>query len=120
MQRWTISSLYNGLTTFGESEKVTDIYRSVPIKSSEITPYSSYLSRREFIKAAGLLTGSALLAACAPKSKSNSQSQDFSQKKDEFGDSLTPLDDITHYNNYFEFSERKDAVSELAKNFKPK
>jgi len=37
------------------------------IKSSEITPYSQYLSRRDFLKAAGIVTGSALLAACAPK-----------------------------------------------------
>ena len=42
-------------------------YKSVPIKSSEITPHSLYLSRREFLKAAGIVTGSALLAACAPK-----------------------------------------------------
>ena len=42
-------------------------YKSVPVKSSEITPYSQYLSRRDFLKAAGIVTGSALLAACAPK-----------------------------------------------------
>ncbi len=44
-----------------------NIYKSVPVKSSEITPYSLYLSRRDFIKAAGLATGTALLAACAPR-----------------------------------------------------
>ena len=42
-------------------------YKSVPVKSSEITSYSQYLSRRNFLKAAGIVTGSALLAACAPK-----------------------------------------------------
>ena len=41
-------------------------FKSVPVKSSEITPYSEYLSRRDFLKAAGIVTGSALLAACAP------------------------------------------------------
>jgi hypothetical protein len=41
-------------------------YKSVPVKSSEITPYSQYLSRRDFLKAAGIVTGSALLAACGP------------------------------------------------------
>ena len=43
-----------------------DKYKSVPVRSSEITPYSQYLSRRDFLKTAGILTGSALLAACAP------------------------------------------------------
>ena len=90
--------------------------RSSTIKPSEITPYSQYLSRREFLKAAGILTGSAVLAACTPKSGSNIESG----KTDELGDSLTPLDDITHYNNYFEFSERKTSVAVLAENFKPK
>ncbi|MGZ6317338.1 MAG: twin-arginine translocation signal domain-containing protein, partial [Anaerolineales bacterium] len=39
-------------------------YKSVPVLSSEITPRSLYESRRDFLKAAGILTGSALLAAC--------------------------------------------------------
>ena len=38
-------------------------YKSVPVKSSEITSYSQYISRREFLRTAGILTGSALLAA---------------------------------------------------------
>src|SRR6185503_5493975 len=41
-------------------------YKSVPVKSSEITSHSQYLSRREFLRTAGILTGSALLAACSP------------------------------------------------------
>ena len=38
------------------------------IPSSEITPKEQYLSRRDFMKAAGFLGAGALLAACAPKS----------------------------------------------------
>lgn len=44
-------------------------YKSVPVLSSEITPYTLYLSRRDFLKAAGIAAGSALLAACAPKTQ---------------------------------------------------
>ncbi len=29
-------------------------FKSVPVRSSEITPYSQYLSRRDFLKAAGI------------------------------------------------------------------
>ncbi len=97
---------------------MTKIFDSIPVKSSEITPYSTYLSRREFIKAAGIFAGSALLAACAPK-RSSANSSAYSKKTDELGDPLTPLDDIIHYNNYYEFSEKKDAVSVLAEKFHP-
>ena len=34
------------------------------IPSSEITPKQVYLSRRDFIKAAGVIAGSVLLSAC--------------------------------------------------------
>ena len=90
------------------------LYRSIPMKSSEITPYSQYLSRREFLKAAGLMSTSALLAACAPTGTTTS----FPAKKDELGDPTNSFEDITHYNNFYEFSENKEAVSKRSKNFK--
>src|SRR5688500_9675178 len=91
---------------------MTNPYKSVPVKFSEITPYSLYLTRREFLKAAGIVTGSALLAACAPDTIA------FPVKKDEFGDPANTFEDITHYNNYYEFSENKEAVNRLSKDFK--
>ena len=36
------------------------------IPSSEITPKDIFLSRRDFMKAAGIVGAGALLAACAP------------------------------------------------------
>src|ERR1051325_9007641 len=90
-----------------------NIYQSVPTKSSEITSHSLYLSRREFLKAAGILSGSALLAACTPKA---TETPTFPIRKDEFGDPSNSFDDITHYNNFFEFSENKEAVNPLSKN----
>src|SRR6266498_3440698 len=89
-------------------------YKSIPVKSSEITSYSQYLSRRDFLKAAGIMTGSVLLAACVPKETETV----FPVKKDEFGDPANSFEDITHYNNFFEFSENKEAVNPLSKNFK--
>jgi len=93
---------------------MTTKFTSVPVKSFEITPHSVYLSRREFIKTAGLVTGSVLLAACTPKATVT----DFSAKKDEFGDPANSFEDITNYNNFYEFSENKVAVNKLSKNFK--
>jgi len=100
-------------------------YKSVPVKSSEITPYSQYLSRRDFLKAAGIVTGSALLAACAPSVAAATVPADEapvvpSGKMDELGDPANTFEDITHYNNYYEFSTDKEGVAPLAKTFTSK
>ena len=100
---------------------MTAHHKSVPVKTSEITPYSLYLSRRDFLKTAGLLTGSALLAACAPIA-TESAVPDAAQAapdipKDEFGDPATSFEDITNYNNYYEFSTNKVAVAPLSEKF---
>jgi sulfoxide reductase catalytic subunit YedY len=94
-------------------------FKSVPIKSSEITPYSQYLSRRDFLKAAGIVTGSALLAACAPSGTESSEAIDVptSNQTDEFGDPVNSFTDITNYNNIYEFSTNKEAVAPLSKDF---
>jgi sulfoxide reductase catalytic subunit YedY len=98
-------------------------YKSVPVKSSEITPYSQYLSRREFLRAAGIVTGSALLAACAPGASRTAlppaeASAIPSGKKDELGDPANSFEDITNYNNFYEFSVDKQAVNPLSQDFK--
>src|ERR1044071_4782958 len=96
-------------------------FKSVPVKSSEITSYSQYLSRRDFLKAAGIVSGSALLAACAPKASAAtapaSQMPDLPAKMDELGAPANSFEDITNYNNYYEFSTDKEAVNPLSKNF---
>ena len=97
-------------------------YKSVPVKSSEITSYSQYLSRRDFLKAAGIVTGSALLAACAPDATviPASTPMDLPAKQDELGDPANSFEDITHYNNYYEFTTNKEGVARLAEGFNPK
>ncbi len=105
---------------------MSDKYPHVPVLPSEITPKSVYLNRRDFIRAAGALTGTALLAACAPGVSGASQSGSdvpasaaaYAGKTDELGAPLNAYDDITHYNNYYEFSTAKDAVAPLSVNFK--
>ncbi len=99
-----------------------DIYKSVPVQSSEITPRSLYLRRRDFIKAAGLITGGALLAACAPQAAAVATTPanvaTYAGKTDELGAPLNAYEDITNYNNYYEFSTSKEAVAPLSANFK--
>src|SRR5512138_2941511 len=101
----------------GNEVMMDNKYKSVPVKSSEITPYSIYLSRRDFLKAAGIVSGSALLAACTPKGTSISMPQGGAAlpvEKDELGDPTNSFEDITHYNNFYEFTEDKQGVAGLA------
>jgi sulfoxide reductase catalytic subunit YedY len=100
-------------------------FESVPVTSSEITPEYLYLSRRKFMKLAGLFGVAAALAACSPLiSSANSAQQPTpgdlktSKQTDELNDPLTSYEAITNYNNYYEFSQDKAEPAVLAKDFK--
>ena len=90
------------------------------IRSSEITPEAVYLSRprslsrRQFIAGMGALAGAATLSACAPKAATPGASG----QQDERGDPANTYDQITHYNNYYEFTTDKEGVASLSANFK--
>jgi sulfoxide reductase catalytic subunit YedY len=96
------------------------------VKSSEITPEKTYFSRRDFLKAMGLIGASAALGACAPRlsagdastTETGAGASDLASYQDEFGDPANSFDDITHYNNFYEYSENKEAVAPLSQNFK--
>ncbi len=102
------------------------------IKPSEITPEDVYLSRREFLKSMGIVAGSAaLLAACQGQVPSTATTVPQAATEptldqeppttetviDEIGDPLNSFDDITNYNNYYEFSIDKLAVARLAEGY---
>ncbi len=93
----------------------------VKIDPSEITPKSLYISRRQFIGGAGMTIAAALaLAACRgnlPSSTATAPPNYTGPTTDELGAPLTSFDDITHYNNYYEFSTDKSAVADLVTNF---
>ena len=97
---------------------MSNLYRSVPVRSSEITPKQTYLSRRDFMKAATLTAGAALLAACAPAVQPDAGPAPVSGAADELGDKVNAYSEITNYNNYYEFSTDKESVASLAKDFK--
>jgi len=104
---------------------MTDKFKSVPVLSSEITSKSQYLSRRDFLRAAGIVTGTALLAACAPKVSeqvvvpgTEAPAPSADGMTDELGDPVNSFKEITNYNNFYEFSTDKQAVAPLSENFK--
>ncbi len=106
----------------------------IKIASSDITPEHIYLNRRQFMKGVGAAAVGALaLAACAPASPTtggtvptpaaSTQSQPTEPPPtagaatDELGDTLTPFEGVTNYNNFYEFSTDKEAVAVIAKDF---
>jgi sulfoxide reductase catalytic subunit YedY len=100
--------------------------RHIEIPSSEITPESAYLSRRDFLKAMGIISAASLLAACAPQAtgmpSATGADQPFSPTAtglvDELGAQANTFEQIANYNNYYEFSFSKEAVAKLASDFK--
>jgi sulfoxide reductase catalytic subunit YedY len=87
---------------------------SPDIRFSEITPRPLYLNRRAFL--AGLpLAGIALAAGrlwAGTKLEGISKSP-FSTKE-----KVTPINDVTHYNNFYEFGTSKDQPAVLAQTLK--
>jgi methionine sulfoxide reductase catalytic subunit len=97
----------------------------VKIRPSEITPEHVYLSRRDFLKGAGALaSGSLLLAACgggvatALSSADDAMQPESSASTDELGDPVNSYTDITHFNNFYEFTPDKTTVVDLVGNFR--
>ncbi len=95
------------------------------IKSSEITDEQTYLSRRNFIRA-GLLAGTTLATAGIyrfinpppPKTVVTAEIQDIAKPTDfKTEEKLNTFEEITNYNNFYEFSTGKTAVARAAQDF---
>jgi methionine sulfoxide reductase catalytic subunit len=91
---------------------------------SEVTDKKHYLNRRAFLASAGA-AGAALAAGFGAKELLRPSMQvqaagklDFKPSSFSTNEKQTPLEDITHYNNYYEFSTDKEGPAELSKNFK--
>ena len=102
---------------------MTTKFKSPPIDPSEITPKSVYLSRRDILKTMGIVTASAaLLAACAPdlpETDGSGAPADLPEgsSTDEMGDTVNTFEEITNYNNYYEFTTDKQGVAKLSADF---
>ena len=102
------------------------IKRAPDIRSSEITDKKLYLSRREFLQAAtgtvaaatSLLGGEALLHAATPASHGRKLEN---VKKSAFStdEKLNKWEEITTYNNFYEFGTSYDSASRLGSSLKP-
>lgn len=100
------------------------ILKKPDITPSEITDKAVYKERRTFMKAAGL--GSLALAASgffSNQALANTARQKiagFNKTSYGVGEKLTPYEDVTSYNNYYEFGTSKSDPAVESKFFKPK
>jgi len=101
------------------------IKKAADIRSSEITPKALYLNRRKFLGGAAVAgaaaaTGAGLRELFAPSTIALAGNKIDGIQKSPFSttETVTPYKDVTHYNNYYEFSTDKDGPAELAKNFR--
>jgi sulfoxide reductase catalytic subunit YedY len=84
------------------------------IVSSEITSESAYVNRRQFLKDTGLigLTAGGVLAACREEAAA-AHPQDLKAEQ-------TSYEDVTSYNNFYEFGTDKEDPKANAQQFKTK
>jgi sulfoxide reductase catalytic subunit YedY len=97
------------------------------IKSSEIMPHSVYLNRRNFMRGACLAastvaTGALYRYLTSPVAPKQTQPkianvQSATAVNFSINEPLTDYEDITNYNNFYEFSTNKRAVADSAQNF---
>src|SRR5262252_4539336 len=80
------------------------------IPSSEITPKEQYLNRRKFLTAGGAAVGALALSSEADAMKLSG----VVKSSYTVNEKVTPMDDATHYNNYYEFGTGKEEPARYA------
>ena len=101
------------------------IKKAVDIPSSEITPKNVYLNRRKFL-AGTIISGAAAVAGMSLRElaeptnvvQANTKIDDLQKSSFSTTEKITPLKDVSNYNNYYEFSTDKYEPAKLAKDFK--
>jgi sulfoxide reductase catalytic subunit YedY len=101
------------------------IGKTSDIHSSEITPKDLYLNRRNFlagvaIAGAAAAAGVGLREIISPAVGAQADNKIDAIKKSSFSitEAITPFNDVTNYNNYYEFGTDKYTPAGLSKNFR--
>jgi len=90
------------------------------LKDHDVTDQGLYLRRREFITTGGALAfgaGTALALGAGPAEAAKLQ---YSPNKMAIGEKPTPINDVTTYNNFYEFGTQKDDPAANSKKFNPR
>jgi sulfoxide reductase catalytic subunit YedY len=104
-----------------------EVKQMLKINPSEITPEDVYINRRQFMKLGALALGASVLAGCMPSSgtetsvTSTANGIEAASQTEAVPEDLaaeqTSFEDITNYNNYYEFTTNKELVASLSEDF---
>jgi len=96
------------------------IRKTPDLRYSDVTPPSLYFDRRTFLAGvpAALLAGSELLSPSRRALAATTKLQTVKSPLSTTGEKLNSIEDVSSYNNYYEFGTGKDEPQQLAKNFK--
>jgi sulfoxide reductase catalytic subunit YedY len=94
------------------------IKKPADLRYSEITPKSVYLNRRNFLASlpAAALAGRELLSPS--KALAGTKLPNLAKSAFSTDEKQNTFDQVTHYNNYYEFGTQKDQPAKYAANFK--
>jgi sulfoxide reductase catalytic subunit YedY len=95
---------------------VIKIRKASDISASEITPESIYHRRREFMRVSGMI-GTALLLNPWLTAGASLRIGDYRKNVITLDEEMTPEDDATRYNNFYEFGTDKSDPARYAKDF---
>lgn len=97
------------------------IGKSGKIPSSEITPEGMYVNRRQFIgKSAAVVAGASMGSGIGGSIEPKNSQKDWSKVRSELDEELTPFDDVTSYNNFYEFGTGKSDPVRNAHTLRPR
>ena len=84
---------------------ILGLYSLKLLKYSDVTPQNVYLGRRKFVKALGIASAASLVSYPV------SAKQDYSKREEP-----NTFEEITNYNNFYEFGTSKTDPAEYAHN----
>jgi len=92
------------------------IRKPADLRYSDVTPKNVYVNRRRFLAAGSAIVGAWALPTPAGATMKLNNVVKSTYKVDE---KITPKEDITSYNNYYEFGTGKDEPSRYANTLRP-
>jgi sulfoxide reductase catalytic subunit YedY len=101
------------------------IRRKPELSYSDVTPKEVYTNRRKFLRdmgiagAAAAIAGERILSIASPNLTAYATSKlNFTKGKFSTDEKVTPINDVTHYNNYYEFGTDKSDPAKNSQNFR--